>query len=168
MGSNIIMEIRSPDKNDLTQMKEVFASTGFFHDFELEIVNGMMDELVTDVPYVPEPDGITTRVAVVNGRVVGVTMFGADVMSKRSWDLYWIATHKDAEGKGVGLCLMADMEKTIAMRGPLQIVFAETSSRNLYLPTREFYLRNGYTLEATIKDYYDLGDGKCIFSKRLG
>ena len=46
-------------------------------------------------------------------------------------------------------------------------IYLETSSTEKYIPTREFYLRCNYKIEAQIKDFYDDGDDKVIFVKRL-
>jgi hypothetical protein len=46
-------------------------------------------------------------------------------------------------------------------------IIAETSSLEKYLPTRLFYEKNGYSKDAFIADYYQPGDGKVIYVKRL-
>jgi hypothetical protein len=46
-------------------------------------------------------------------------------------------------------------------------VYIETSSRDLYLPTRAFYQSCGYPIDAQLDDFYGPGDHKCIFSKSL-
>ncbi len=43
----------------------------------------------------------------------------------------------------------------------------ETSAGERYVPTRGFYLKNGYRVEATMADFYSPGDGKVIFVKDL-
>ena len=47
------------------------------------------------------------------------------------------------------------------------MLIAETSGTPHYEPTRKFYLSMGYAIEATIKDFYMLGDDLVIFIKRL-
>ena len=44
----------------------------------------------------------------------------------------------------------------------------ETSSQPKYEPTRQFYLRSGYTVEAVLKDFYAENDDKVVFVKRFG
>ena len=46
-------------------------------------------------------------------------------------------------------------------------VYIETSSRELYHPTRRFYERCGYALEAVLKDFYTPEDDKLIYRKSL-
>ena len=161
MGDKKEVTVRDPMYGpDREQMKEAFESNGFFYDFELEVANSMVDDYFDGEP--------TTvyRVAEVNGKVVGVTMFGRDSMSKLAWTLYWISVHGDYRDHGVGRALMEDMEKQVSAAGG-GIVYIETSARELYLPTRMFYLHNKYSQEALLKDYYARGDGKCIFSKEI-
>ena len=42
-------------------------------------------------------------------------------------------------------------------------VYAETSERELYAPTRHFYESCGYEKEAVLKDFYDVGDSKAVY-----
>lgn len=154
--------IRSPYAHveEDEQMKEVFKSTGFFYDWELKVVNEMIDDAASD------GGGLYWRVAVVDNKIVGVAIFTKDTMSLLAWDIYWIAVHKDYQGMHIGKKLLQNIEKFIAKKKKAQ-VYIETCSRPLYEPTRQFYLKNGYILEATLKDYYAEGDSKCIFSKSL-
>jgi ribosomal protein S18 acetylase RimI-like enzyme len=48
-----------------------------------------------------------------------------------------------------------------------RLLLIETSSTAAYHPTRQFYLKNGYTIVAEIPDFYADGDGKVIYSKRM-
>ena len=48
-----------------------------------------------------------------------------------------------------------------------KILWVETSGRPLYASTEAFYQRNGYTLQASLKDFYAPGDPKQIYSKVL-
>jgi len=48
-----------------------------------------------------------------------------------------------------------------------RILIAETSGTPLYDGTRKFYFGMGYENEATIKDFYSMGDDLKIFTKRI-
>jgi ribosomal protein S18 acetylase RimI-like enzyme len=55
-----------------------------------------------------------------------------------------------------------------AVRGMCgRFLVAETSTLEKYTPTRHFYNRAGYTVEARIDDFYKKGDGKVFFVKRF-
>jgi ribosomal protein S18 acetylase RimI-like enzyme len=66
----------------------------------------------------------------------------------------------------VGLILWEKVEKAGKEKGG-KILYIETSSREQYNPTREFYLKNGYKIETILQDFYDDGDGKVIYSKKF-
>jgi len=62
--------------------------------------------------------------------------------------------------------LMAETEQLIYQSGGRQI-YAETSSRDQYQPTHEFYETCGYHQEAFLNNFYAEGDGKIIYAKIL-
>ena len=47
-------------------------------------------------------------------------------------------------------------------------MYAETSSRALYEPTRAFYERCGYRAEARMEAFYAPGDDKIVYMKVVG
>jgi ribosomal protein S18 acetylase RimI-like enzyme len=69
-------------------------------------------------------------------------------------------------GEGLGRILLKRSERAAANLGGRRL-YAETSSREQYAPTRDFYDRNGYRLEALLEEYYAPLDGKCIYVKEL-
>jgi N-acetylglutamate synthase-like GNAT family acetyltransferase len=74
--------------------------------------------------------------------------------------------HGDCRGKGVGKMLMARSEEIMRKMGALR-VYIETSSREIYFPTRAFYLACDYRQETILEDFYGPGDDKVIFVKAL-
>jgi hypothetical protein len=46
-------------------------------------------------------------------------------------------------------------------------LYAETSSRPQYAPTRAFYRAAGFDPAAELPDFYAPGDGKVVFAKLL-
>lgn len=96
------------------------------------------------------------------GQIVGFACFGRNTLTVRSWDLYWIAVSKSHQGRGLGGRLLAEVHRRIAAAGGGR-VYIETSDREDYLPTRRFYERHGYILEAMLSDFYAPGDSKAIF-----
>jgi hypothetical protein len=49
-----------------------------------------------------------------------------------------------------------------------KILIAETSGLEHYAPTRAFYIKNNFILEASLKDFYTEGDDKLFYTKRIG
>ncbi len=74
---------------------------------------------------------------------------------------------KRIQAKGVGSQLLRYVEEDVrAARGRLLVI--ETSSLPAYDLTRRFYLKQGYTQEAVLQDFYADGDSIVFFTKRLG
>jgi ribosomal protein S18 acetylase RimI-like enzyme len=46
-------------------------------------------------------------------------------------------------------------------------IYAETSGKAQYLPTRRFYERAGFAEAARLPDFYAVGDAKIIYRKDL-
>jgi hypothetical protein len=61
------------------------------------------------------------------------------------------------------------LERSEAAIGELggRRIYIETSTRDLYLPTRQFYESSGYQAEATLREFYSPGDNKVIYVKSL-
>jgi len=94
------------------------------------------------------------------------TCWGPVPLTRGTYDLYWIATHPGSRGRGFGETLMAYVENKVREeKGRLLVV--ETSGKSSYAGTVEFYRRLGYEEASHIKDFYDVGDDRLIFVKRL-
>jgi ribosomal protein S18 acetylase RimI-like enzyme len=100
------------------------------------------------------------------GETVAYSCYGLIPCTLHSYDLYWIATHKDFMNKGIGRALLRETENAIWKSGGTGI-YVETSSKDQYSPTRAFYDNNGYILKARYEDFYDRGDDKCVYIKRV-
>lgn len=101
------------------------------------------------------------------GEVCGYACWGPTPLTRGTYDLYWIATHPEAQGRGVGRELMAYVENRVRKEKG-RILILETSSKDSYGKTVAFYRRLGYEEAARIVDFYDADDDKLIFVKRLG
>lgn len=147
---------------DVAHVRNIVASTGFFFEAEIEVAVELVQERLTK--------GLASEYYFVfaeqDGKVLGYACFGPIACTVASYDLYWIAVHHDARGKGIGKQLLAQSEACIGARGG-QRVYIETASREQYEPTRGFYLACGYREEAVLEDFYAPGDGKVIYVKAL-
>lgn len=144
-------------------VRELVASTGFFHPEEIDIAV----ELVAERRAKGDDSGYHFVFVSQRDRTLGYACFGPIPATRSSYDLYWIAVHRDAQRLGLGLLLMRSCEQLIAARGGTRI-YIDTSSRPSYEPTRRFYKRAGYAQVADLQDFYAPGDGKAIFCKVLG
>jgi ribosomal protein S18 acetylase RimI-like enzyme len=152
-------EVRPSDPG---AVRSIVDSTGFFYPIEIPVAVELVEEklqLGKDCDYefvFAEFDGVT----------VAYTCFGPIAGTEGSFDLYWIVTHNDFRGRGIGKLIIEETHRIIRSMGG-RLVIAETSSTEKYLPTRRFYESLGYVNEGMIKDFYTPGDGRVFFVKRF-
>jgi len=154
--------LSSVSDTDLLQLRSLVAATGFFNDEEVAIACELAEENARR----GEESGYHFLLAHADGRLVGYTCYGPIPATLASFDLYWIVVHPQYQGRGIGKALLRQSEDVIAGQGGRR-VYIETSSRELYNPTRAFYLSAGYCEEAVLRDFYRPGDSKVIFSREL-
>lgn len=156
-------EFRSEVKaSDIIDVENIVRSTGFFREDEIHVAV----ELVCDRLSKGKESGYEFLFADVNGKPVGYACYGLVACSLISYDLYWIVTHQEFRGKGIGKLLMSETESRIAKAGG-KTIYVETSSQDFYKPTQDFYLKNGYILKARFEDFYDIGDDKLVYIKKI-
>jgi ribosomal protein S18 acetylase RimI-like enzyme len=160
-GTNIVFR-GNVFPSDRKTVSEIVSSTGFFHAAEVEIAV----ELVDDHLEVGDVSGYFFVFAEEAGRVLGYTCYGPIDGTDGSFDLYWIAIHRDCQGLGLGRVLMKETENRIR-KAEGRRVYAETSGRPQYEPTRAFYECLGFFPEARLKDFYAPGDDKVFYVKVL-
>lgn len=99
-------------------------------------------------------------------KISGFICFGQHALTEGAYDIYWIAVDPKFQNRGVGAAMMQKVEDEVRQRGG-NLLIVETSSTPPYEPARNFYLRNDYILEATIRDFYSAGDHLCIYTKPI-
>jgi ribosomal protein S18 acetylase RimI-like enzyme len=160
MNSIVYREDVIPE--DRETVGRLIRATGFFSEEEVAIAEELVEERLAK----GEASGYFFLFAEEGGRLLGYTCFGPIPGSVHSFDLYWIAVAPEAQGRALGKKLIAESERIMTARGAKR-VYADTSSRPQYEPTRVFYRSCGYTQEALLADFYAEGDGKVIFVKIL-
>lgn len=152
----------APIKSDIGRIATMVKETAFFRSDEEAVALEVLEERLKK----GIASGYHFLFAENNGEVVAYTCFGQIPCSLLSWDLYWIVTARRLQGKGIGKGILRETERRIERAGGKNVVI-ETSSKDLYRATRDFYRHNGYKPEARLKDFYDHGDDKLIYIKRL-
>jgi len=155
--------IRSLTPDDRGRISGMTRATGLFHDAEIPVALDVFDA-ATGNGRRADPD-YETAGASVDGDLVGWICWGPTPCTSGTFDLYWIAVDPAFQGHGVGSALVAEMERRILGRARLVVV--ETAGRAEYAPTRGFYAARGYSVGATIADYYAPGDDLITYVKRL-
>jgi ribosomal protein S18 acetylase RimI-like enzyme len=157
------LQFRSePQSSDVERIREIVVSTGFFYEHEIEIAVELIEERLKE----GEKSGYFFVFAETEGRTVAYSCFGPIPETRSAFDLYWIVTDFNYRGKGIGKKLLDETYSIIRRMGGTQ-VYAETSGRDHYIPTRHFYDSAGYKLESVFKDFYDRGDDKVVYVKWL-
>jgi len=148
---------------DRKQIEEILRSTDFFYEFEIKTALEIADETISKGM---DGSGYYWLKIIDKDGLVAFGNYGKDDFSVHSWDLYWIAVHQNSRHKKLGSALLKAAEEDIRKRGG-KILWIETSGRPLYASTEAFYKRNGYELQASLKDFYGPGDPKQIYAKVL-
>ncbi len=151
-----------PVSEDVDSIRKIVESTGFFYQHEVDVAVELIEERLNK----GAASGYHFVFADIDGVTAAYSCFGHDEMTRSCFELYWIVTHNDYRGMGIGKKLLRVTYDQARKLGCTMII-AETSGRDQYKPTRDFYESAGYTLEATLKDYYDKGDDKCFYVMRL-
>jgi len=163
--------IRSSRPDDRLVLHELVAAAGVFSVEEVVCARELIDEaiarkdqssdegyhiLIAELP--AESDG--------QSFVVGYILYGRVPFTRSSWDLYWLATHPNAQRRGVARLLVAAMEQVIKERGGTH-VRVETSGTEGYAAARTFYVNTGYAQMTRLPEFYKPGDDLHTFLKRL-
>lgn len=169
MTSGGVTYRRDPTPADAAAIREIVASSGYFNEEEIAIAVELVEERLArgeasgyDFLFADEPGAAGG--AQTPTRTLGYTCFGRIAGTVSSFDLYWIAVHESQRGRGLGRVLLERSEDIIRGMGGAR-VYIETSGRAQYEPTRGFYLRCGYTLAATLPDFYAPGDAKLVYCR---
>lgn len=148
--------------DDAALVQRVTRATGFFSRSEI----GVAVELVAAALKEGVASGYSFLFAESDGYGYGYTCFGPVPCTADSFDLYWVVVDSSFQGQGIGKRLLIRTEQMIKEIGGSR-VYAETSSRAQYRPTRSFYRHAGFHRAARLKDFYAPGDDKVIYCKAL-
>ena len=154
--------IRPTVPADTPTILKLAEGTGVFKPHEVDALSEVLGAY-----HAGNHDG--DHVAIVDdrdGRVVAYAYYDPDIMTDRTWYLYWIAVSKQTQARGVGTRLLHHAENEIKKLGG-RILFIETSGLPHYELTRKFYLKHGYEAAATLRDFYTDGDDMVVFRKHF-
>ncbi len=148
---------------DPAAIEQLVRDTGFFSTEEIAIARELADDGLANGP----ASHYRFVIAGQDGVLLGYTCFGPIPCTQWSWDLYWIAVLPGSQGKHLGRELLEITEIAVRAAGGIRL-YAETSSREQYGPTRTFYARRGYEMVARYPEFYGPGDDKVVFGKVVG
>jgi ribosomal protein S18 acetylase RimI-like enzyme len=139
---------------------ELTATINVFNPTEVSCVEELWNAYLDK----GQASGYTFLVYRDGDRILGYACFGSHPLTEGTFDLYWIAVDPAARRRGIGRELLSRVEAEVqAQAGHLLVI--ETSGTPAYEPTRRFYEACGYSCEATIRDFYAVGDDLLIFTR---
>jgi len=155
--------IRPLSAADRAPVVALIKATGFFRPEEIRVAEEILDV------YLAQPGQRDYGAVVIEdegGAVAGYMTYGPTPLTQGTFDLYWMAVAPLAQGRGFGKSLVAWLEERVRRDGG-RMILIETSSTPQYDPTRRFYRSLLYTEVARVPDFYQPGDDRVIFAKRL-
>lgn len=142
-----------------SRIESIVRATGVFSDAEVDVAMELFDSTDEDYEFFGAFQGE-------DDTLVGYACFGVTPATDRTYDLYWIVVHPDAQRSGAGSALMNAVEHTLQERRARMVV-VETSSREEYAATMKFYDGRGYREAARVRDFYAVGDDRVVLTRRL-
>lgn len=140
----------------------ILDRTGFFRPCELRIAEEVLDDALatgTDGNY-------QSYVAVERDNVIGWICFGPTPWTIGTFDIYWLAVEPAKQRCGIGFSLVEFATELISRCGG-RIIAVDTSGSSRYDSTRRFYEKMGYRQAARIRNFYNIGDDKVVYIKKL-
>jgi len=151
-----------PSEKDRAEIRSLLRSSGFFHPWEIEVAIELIDDRLAK----GTASEYLFLFAEAGDRIAGYACYGPVSMAKGRFELYWIAVDDSRRGQGIGKRLLGRVEAHVRELGG-KYLYSETSSRDRYRPTREFYRKQGFREVARVPLFYADDDDKVILMKTL-
>ena len=151
--------LRTLNAADRGRIEEITRAAGLFREEEIAVAREVFDGAAAG-----SPDYIALG-AEHDGRLAGWICWGPTPCTLGTYDLYWMAVDPALQRIGIGTALVAAMERRLA--GVARLIVVETAGRPDYRDTRAFYQARGYSVAATIADFYAPGDDQVVYVKSL-
>lgn len=159
----MIPKLRDMHKEDRPGLEGMLAGISSFDTEDQAVALELVDIALNDAN---QNDYLFLLAVDDNDQPIGYACYGPTPLTEGTYDLYWIAVSSELSGKGIGTALLRAIEDDLRSRNGRMLII-ETSSGEAYEKTRQFYLKNGYPLVETIKDFYRPGEDRVTFIKRL-
>ena len=154
--------IRKLQANDREQLVSIINKTDNFNDEEKNIAVELIDEAIAN----PNDEDYNVYIYENGGKIAGYHCTGKRALTDGVFDLFWIVVDNSGQNKGIGKQLL-DHAENFVKENKGRWILAETSSKDNYNATRNFYMRNNYSIVAQIKDFYAINDNLIVFGKYI-
>ncbi len=149
-------------KQEIEKFVNLTHKTDFFRDSEIEFLKTILDEYHE----APGKDYLIFKKEV-DAELRGFVIFSDIPGTEFSWDIYWVVVEKSYQRQGIGKQLVGMVEEYVLSQKNKAILRIETSGKEKYLKTRNFYQRQGFLETGKIPDFYAPGDDLIIFTKHI-
>jgi aminoglycoside 6'-N-acetyltransferase I len=154
--------IRKLQADDREQLVSIITKTDNFSDEEKKVAIELIDEAIAN----PKHEYYNVFIYENNGKIAGYHCIGKRALTDGVFDLFWIVVDHKGQNKGIGKQLL-DHAENFVKENKGRWILAETSSKEIYNATRNFYMRNNYSIVSQIKDFYTINDNLIVFGKYI-
>ena len=152
------ISIRPTQTTDCDDLKLVLDSCELFP-------SELLDEMIYDYFNNPETEDIWFT-AISDEVPVALGYCVPEKLTEGTYNLLAIGVSKNVQGKGIAKEMMHYIEQLLKDKGA-RILIVETSSDDVQFPARNLYNKIGYHQEAIIRDFWNDGEDKIVFWKRV-
>jgi ribosomal protein S18 acetylase RimI-like enzyme len=153
------MNVRPTEAGDIPALKILVDETGLFPGEMLaDMVSGFLSN---------GEDQDIWLTCEVGGEAIGFCYAAPEQLADGTWNMLAIAVHPSKQGGGHGGAIVRRLESMLHERGH-RVLIADTSGKDEFARTREFYRKSGYSEEARIRHFWAEGDDKVVFWKLIG
>lgn len=154
--------IRKLQADDREQLVSIIEGTNNFNEEEKKVAVELIDEALAK----PNYEYYNVFVYENDKKIAGYYCVGKRALTDGVFDLFWIVVDNFNQKKGIGKKLLEHAEN-FAKENNGRWILAETSSKESYTATRNFYMRNNYSIVSQIKDFYTINDNLIVFGKYI-
>lgn len=152
------MNIRPTETKDIPTLKIVLDETGLFPG---EMLADMVSGFLSD-----QESREIWLTCEVDGEAIGFCYAAPEPLTDGTWNMLAIAVHPSRQSSGYGGAIVRRLETLLFDNGH-RVLIADTSGKDEFAPTREFYRKSGYVEEARIRHFWAEGDDKVVFWKLI-
>lgn len=150
--------IRPVTHEDIDGLKAVLDSCGLF-PFEY------LDEMISG--YFNNSDSQDIWFTCIDNELpVAIGYCVPEKLTNGTYNLLAIGVSENFQRKGIANEMMNYIERQLKSKGG-RILIVETSSDDAQIGARKLYQKIGYTREAVIRDFWNDGEDKIVFWKKL-
>jgi ribosomal protein S18 acetylase RimI-like enzyme len=151
-------KIQAITHNDIDGLKKVVDSSGLFP-------SEYLDEMISD--YLNNADTQDIWFSYIDDNTpTAIGYCVPEKLTNGTYNLLAIGVSQDSQRNGVATEMMSYIEQQLKQKDG-RILIVETSSDDAQIGARKFYEKIGYTQMAVIKDFWNDGEDKIVFGKKL-